>query len=75
MSEQDYRVAPPGFTRDQWEEFQEDGMLVVEDALTDEECDRYIEMMDAAAARSEKYDPGKFLGQIISWSGIPNLPS
>ena len=40
MSEENYRVAPPGFTRDQWEEFQEDGMLVVEDALTDEECDR-----------------------------------
>ena len=62
MSEQKYRVAPPGFTRDQWDEFQENGMLVVEDALTDEECDRYIEMIDVAAARSEKYDPAKFFG-------------
>ena len=37
-------------------------MLVVENALTDEECDRYIEMIDAAAVRSEKYDPEKFFG-------------
>ncbi|MCZ6633988.1 MAG: phytanoyl-CoA dioxygenase family protein [bacterium] len=62
MAEQEYRVAPPGFTRDQWDEFMEQGMLVIEDALTDEECDRYIDMIDAVAARSEKYDPAKFFG-------------
>ena len=62
MSEQNYRVAPQGFSREQWDAFQKEGMLVIDDALTDAECDRYIEMIDAAAARSEKYDPANFFG-------------
>ena len=62
MSEQNYRVAPQGFSREQWDAFQKEGMLVIEDALTSAECDRYIGMIDAATARSEKYDPANFFG-------------
>lgn len=62
MADQDYRVAPPGFTREQWDSFMEEGMLVIENALTDDEVDRYVEMIDAAAARSDNYDPDKFFG-------------
>lgn len=62
MAEQEYRVAPPGFTREQWDAFMEEGLLVIEDALSDAEVDHYVNMIDAACERSEKYDPEKFFG-------------
>ena len=62
MADQEYRVAPPGFTREQWDSFMEEGMLVIEDALTEDEVDHYVDMIDSACARSEKYDPKKFFG-------------
>lgn len=62
MSEAKYRIAPPGFTKDQWESFMEEGMLVIEDALSSDEVDRYVGMIDEACARSERYDPEKFFG-------------
>ena len=37
-------------------------MLTIENALTAEEVDRYVAMIDAACARSEKYDSNKFFG-------------
>lgn len=63
MSEDEqYRLAPPGFTNDQWETFMEDGILVIENALTDDEVDRYVEMIDRCAADDPKYDPHKHFG-------------
>lgn len=30
MAEKAYRLAPPGFTRTQWDDFMEEGFLVIE---------------------------------------------
>ena len=57
-----YRKAPPGFSDEQWERFMEDGFLVIENALTGDEVDRYVEMIDRCAADDPKYDPMKHFG-------------
>ena len=54
-----YRVAPPGFTPEQWEEFLERGMLVVRNALSQEEVDRYVEAIDRVCASAPNYRPRK----------------
>ena len=62
MAEQEYRVVPPGFTRDQWGQFMEDGYLILEDALSDDEVDHYLELIDGRCAEDPKFDAGKFYG-------------
>jgi hypothetical protein len=57
-----YRRAPAGFSRDQWDTFMDEGMLVIENALTDEEVDRYLSMIYAASEGDERYETGKFFG-------------
>ena len=37
MPEPIYRIAPAGFTREQWDRFMTDGFLIIENALTDDE--------------------------------------
>lgn len=59
MTENSFRVAPPGFTPDQWEEFQENGILVFENAIPQEDVQRYIEAIDRVAASDPNYAPGK----------------
>ena len=39
MSE--YRVAPPGFTEEQWQTFEEEGIVVIEDAIDPEAAEEY----------------------------------
>ena len=46
-TEQKYRPAPPGFTPEQWETFNEDGIIFIEDAIFDEDIDSYIDVIDA----------------------------
>ena len=36
-----YRVAPPGFSREQWREFRDRGIVIIENALTPEEIAYY----------------------------------
>ena len=60
MSEQTYRVAPKGFTPQQWEQFMTEGFLVIENALSQDEIDHYLEVIDQCCAADAKYDPGKF---------------
>ncbi len=57
-----YRRAPVGFSREQWEAFMEEGVLIIEDALTDEEVEGYLDLIDESAAGDEGYDPSKFFG-------------
>ena len=59
MTENSYRVAPAGFTPDQWEEFQENGILVLENVIPQEDVDRYVEAIDRVAASDPNYAPGK----------------
>ena len=61
-SDQTYRVAPPGFTADQWETFNKDGIIFIEDAIADEDIRCYIDAIDRVAARHPKYTPGGYLG-------------
>ncbi|MBV9469643.1 MAG: phytanoyl-CoA dioxygenase family protein [Abitibacteriaceae bacterium] len=60
MSENGYRVAPPGFTPTQREFFDREGYLVLEDALSEEEVGRYLEAIDRCIADDPKFAPDKF---------------
>ena len=61
-TEQKYRPAPHGFTPEQWETFNEDGIIFTEDAISDEDIDSYIDAIDHVAASNPKYTPGGYLG-------------
>ena len=61
-TEQKYRVAPLGFTPEQWKTFNEDGIIFIEDAISDEDIQTYIDTIDRAAAANPKYTPGGYLG-------------
>ena len=45
-----YRKAPPGFTREQWETFDRDGILIIEDAIDADAVDHYRAAIDRLAA-------------------------
>ncbi len=62
MSEQSYRVAPPGFTPAQWETFNKDGIIFIEDAISDEDIQAYIGAIERVAATHPKYTSGGYLG-------------
>ncbi len=49
MSQTAYRVAPPGFVEEQWRTFEEEGIVVIEDALTNDEVRQYMEAIDRVA--------------------------
>ena len=51
-TEQKYRVAPPGFTLEQWETFNKDGIIFIEDAISDADIQTYIDAIDRAAANN-----------------------
>jgi hypothetical protein len=70
MSEIAYKVAPPGFTPEQWEAFDRDGYLIFENALTPDEVREYMEVIDEVAAKHFNYQPGKTLAP---WSGVAHL--
>ena len=57
-----YRVAPPGFTSEQWEIFNEDGIIFIEDAISDEGIEIYKDAIDRVASNHPKYKPGDYLG-------------
>ena len=60
--ENNYRVAPLGFTTEQWQTFNEDGIIFIEDALSEDEIDAYIDAIDRVAAKHPKYTKGGYLG-------------
>jgi hypothetical protein len=60
MPESEYRIAPPGFTPEQRAQFDRDGYLTIENALSEEEIERYLEVIDRLIAADPKFDPGKF---------------
>ena len=67
MSTPTYRKAPPGFTKEQWDEFNREGYIVIENALTQEEIDRYVSAIDECLAVDPNYEEGKFFwpGNIV----------
>ena len=61
MNTSQYRIAPPGFTADQWQTFLDDGILIFENALSDDEVDELVAAVDRVADADERYEPGGFL--------------
>jgi hypothetical protein len=60
VSDSEYRIAPPGFTPEQRAQFDRDGFLMIEDALSDEEVERYLSVIDRMIAEDPKFAPDKF---------------
>ena len=55
MSEDKLRVAPRGFTDAQWREFQEQGLIRIENALSPDEIHHYLAAVDRVAAADPSY--------------------
>lgn len=70
MPDTTYTIAPPGFSPDQWETFDRDGFLLIENALTPDEVQRYVAVVDEVAASHPGYTPGK---TFAPWSGVAHL--
>jgi len=47
-----YRKAPPGFTREQWQFFEQEGYLLIEDAIPPHDVRRYIDAANRIAVDS-----------------------
>lgn len=61
-TDQKYRIAPPGFTQEQWKTFNNDGIIFIEDAISDDDIEMYKDAIDRVAERNPKYTPGGYLG-------------
>ncbi len=59
MPEDGYQRAPRGFTPAQREQFDRDGFLMVENALSDDAIDRILGVIQRISAADPKYDPTK----------------
>jgi hypothetical protein len=60
--ETQYRVAPPGFTDAQWEIFERDGILVLENRLSEAEIERYTDAIMRVAHSDPNYSPDRYYG-------------
>ena len=61
MTDNGLRVAPRGFTDEQWREFQEQGLVRIENALSPDEIAHYLAAVDRVAAADPSYRPGQSL--------------
>lgn len=61
MTDSNYRTAPAGFTRAQWDTFLEDGIILIEDAIPPTEVAELVAAVDRTAVAHEKYEPGAYL--------------
>jgi hypothetical protein len=58
-SEEIARVAPPGFTDDEWDTFMRDGMVVLRTRLSHDEIERYREAAERCLATGPEYSAAK----------------
>ena len=58
-----YRKAPDGFTLQQWELFNQDGIIIIEDAISDDGVAEYIEAIDRVTSTDAKYQDGEYWGK------------
>lgn len=56
----DYRLAPLGFTREQWTTFNEVGLIQIENALTDDEVATYLAAIERVTQADPSYKPGDY---------------
>ena len=62
MTDSVYRIAPPGFTDDEWETFNREGILFFEDALDQAAIDELTAAVDRVCQSSPKYRAGETFG-------------
>jgi hypothetical protein len=62
MEEKTYRIAPPGFSPEQWETFNRDGIIFIENALSDAEVEAYLHAIERVASDDPKYREGQHYG-------------
>ena len=55
------RIAPKGFSEAEWETFNRDGIIVIEDALDAEKVAALLDAVDRVAAADPRYVPGNYL--------------
>lgn len=60
MIETSYRIAPKGFTLKQWQTFLKDGIVFIEDALSQDDVDSYLAAIDRVTARAANFVDGEF---------------
>jgi hypothetical protein len=65
-----YRPAPPGFTEEQWRQFDRDGYVLLEGALSGAEVREYIAVIDEVAGVHPDFRAGK---AFTPWSGVAHL--
>ena len=63
MGKTTYRIAPPGFSEEQWETFNRDGIIIIENALSDVEVDEYLQAIERVSSADEKYREGQHYGK------------
>lgn len=56
----DYRLAPPGFTREQWVTFNEVGLIQIENALSDDEVATYLAAIERVTQADPTYKAGEY---------------
>jgi hypothetical protein len=61
MDAENLRTAPKGFTPEQWDTFMEDGFLVIENAMSEDEVGRYRDAVDKLWMDGDDY-PNRNLG-------------
>ena len=57
-----YRGTPPGFTPEQWQTFMQEGMLIFENAIPDDEIQEYLEAADRVVLADPTYKKGEYFG-------------
>jgi ectoine hydroxylase-related dioxygenase (phytanoyl-CoA dioxygenase family) len=58
-----YTIAPPGFTPEQRKEFDENGFIAVENALSPKEVDYYVKAINKNMANDPDADPSKHVSK------------
>lgn len=60
MIDAQYRVAPKGFTLEQWETFQKDGIVLIEDAISEDAIQTYLDAIDRVTSVAPDYEDGEY---------------
>ena len=60
MEDTHYRKAPPGFSPEQWAQFDRDGFLILENAIEPDAVKQLIEVVDRVAAAQPRYSAERY---------------
>lgn len=55
-----FRKAPAGFSLTQWETFQDDGFIILENILSDDEIDTYLAAIERVTSKDDSYKAGEY---------------